>query len=138
MDPFSVHHERGFLRLRWRRGVEITHPAGVAAARALAEFSGPTALPLLVHMHGITGVTPEARAGMASYRGFSRVALVGEDAVDEVVSGFSHRSPTITRFFTSETAALAWLLSNGPAEQDPASEGTYHEPADAEERQQTR
>ncbi len=138
MDPFTVHSERGFLRLRWRHGVEITHPAGVAAARALAEFSGATPLPLLVHMHGITGVTPEARAGMASYRGFSRVALIGEDAVDEVVSGFSHRSPTPTRFFTSETAALAWLLGNGPAEQEPASGDTYHEPAGAEARPQTR
>ncbi|WP_189636301.1 STAS/SEC14 domain-containing protein [Arthrobacter sp. NamB2] len=110
MDPFSVHFERGFLRLRWRRGVEITHAHGVAAARALAEFHGPAAFPLLVHMHGVTGVTPEARVGMAAYRGYSRVALVGQDAMDEVLSGFSHRSPTPTRFFTSESEALAWLL----------------------------
>lgn len=117
MDPFSVHVERGFLRLRWRRGVEITHSSGVAAARALAEFHGPAALPLLVHMHGITGITPEARTGMAAYRGFARVALVGEDAVDEVLAAFSHRSPTPTRFFISEADALAWLLEGGAAGQ---------------------
>ncbi|MPY12058.1 STAS/SEC14 domain-containing protein [Arthrobacter bussei] len=112
MDPFTANFDRGILRLRWRRGVEITHPYAVAAAAALAEFHGPTALPLLVHMHGITGITPEARIGMSSYRGFSRVALVGQDVVDEVMSGFSHRSPTATRYFTSETDAVAWLLES--------------------------
>jgi hypothetical protein len=117
MDPFSAHLEKGILWLRWRRGVEITHPRAVAAARALAEFHGPTTLPLLVHMHGITGITPEARVGMAAYRGFSRVALVGEDAVDEVMSGFSHRSPTDTRFFTSEADAVAWLLNGSSVRQ---------------------
>lgn len=117
MEPFSTHLEGGFLRLRWRRGVEITYSNAVAAARALAEFHGPTVLPLLVNMHGITGVTPEARVGMAAYRGFSRVALVGEDAVDEVMSGFSHRSPTATRYFTSESGALAWLLDSTAVDQ---------------------
>lgn len=115
MEPFTAHLDRGILRLRWRRGVEITHPHAVAAARALAEFHGPTALPLLVHMHGITGITPEARVGMSAYRGYSRVALVGEDVVDEVMSGFSHRSPTPTRYFTSEADAVAWLLDTSPS-----------------------
>ena len=110
MEPFTAQLERGFLRLRWRRGVEITYPTAVAAARALAEFHGPSTLPLLVHMHGIAGITPEARVGMSAYTGYSRVALVGEDVVDEVTSGFAHRSPTATRFFTSERKALAWLL----------------------------
>lgn len=110
MEPFTTHLERGFLRLRWRRGVEVTHPVAVAAARALAEHHGPTALPLLVHMHGITGITPEARVGMSSYTGFSRVAIVGEDAVDEVMSGFAHRSPTTSRYFSSESDALRWLV----------------------------
>ena len=123
MDPFSAHLDRGVLTLRWNRGVEITHAVAVAAARALAEFHGPAALPLLVHMHGISGVTPEARVGMASYRGFSRVALVGADAVDEVMSGFSHRSPTTTRFFTSEIEALTWLRSSA-GDQDGVEEGT--------------
>jgi hypothetical protein len=116
MDPFTAHLDKGILRLRWRRGVEITHPHAVAAARALAEFHGPAALPLLVHMHGITGITPEARVGMSSYRGFARVALVGEDVVDEVMSGFSHRSPTATRYFTSERDALAWLTDGSTAD----------------------
>lgn len=120
MDLFSAHFEKGFLRLRWRRGVEITHSNAVAAVRALAEFHGPTALPLLVNMHGITGVTPEAKVGMIAYRGFSRVALVGEDAVDEVMSGFSHRSSTATRYFTLESEALAWLLDSSNSDQGAA------------------
>lgn len=117
MDSFSAHLDRGILRLRWNRGVEIGHADAVAAARALAEFHGPAVLPLLVHMHGITGITPEARVGMAAYRGFSRVALVGADSVDEVMSGFSHRSPTTTRFFTAETEALNWLRESAVVDQ---------------------
>lgn len=112
MEPFTTHLERGFLRLRWRRGTEITYPTAVAAARALAEHHGSGSLPLLVHMHGISGLTPEAREGMMQYRGFSRVALVGEDAIDEVMSGFAYRAPTATRFFTSEADALTWLLDS--------------------------
>ena len=118
MDSFSAHLDRGILRLRWNRGIEITHSDAVAAARALAEFHGPAALPLLVHMHGIAGVTPEARVGMAAYRGYTRVALVGADAVDEVMSGFSHRSPTTTRYFTSETEALTWLRESSSADRN--------------------
>ena len=110
MKPFTADLERGFLRLRWGRGVEITLPLAITAARALAECHGPATLPLLVHMHGITGITPEARVGMSAYQGYSRVAIVGEDAVDEVMSGFAHRSPTASRYFSSETDALAWLL----------------------------
>ena len=118
MDSFSAHLDRGILRLRWNRGIEITHSDAVAAAHALAEFHGPAALPLLVHMHGIAGVTPEARVGMAAYRGYTRVALVGADAVDEVMSGFSHRSPTTTRYFTSETEALTWLRESSSADRN--------------------
>ena len=116
MEAFTTKLERGFLRLRWGRGVRITHTMAVAAARALAEHHGPATLPLLVHMHGITGITPEARIGMSEYKGYARVAIVGEDAVDEVMSGFAHRSPTASRYFSSEADALAWLLDTRTAD----------------------
>ncbi|WP_155850186.1 hypothetical protein [Arthrobacter sp. Br18] len=109
--PFSVQLDEGFLRLRWTPGTAITHAVGVAAASALADLHGPSALPLLVTMSGIRMVTPEAREGMVNYRKFPRVALIGGDPVDEVMAAFSHRSPMAIRYFTSEPDGLHWLLS---------------------------
>ncbi|MBG6182371.1 hypothetical protein IWX65_000300 [Arthrobacter sp. CAN_A214] len=109
--PFSVSREEDFLRLRWMPGTVITHAIGVSAASALADLHGPSILPLLVNMTGISMVTPEAREGMMNYRRFSHVALIGEDPVDEVMAAFSHRSPVPTRYFTSETDGLHWLVN---------------------------
>ena len=109
--PFSVSLEEGFLQLRWEPGTAITHAVGVAAASALADLHGPSVLPLLVNMSGISLVTPEAREGMMNYKRFSHVALIGEDPVDEVMAAFSHRSSVATRYFTSETDGLHWLLN---------------------------
>lgn len=122
MDQFSVRKNDGVLYLRWRPGVQITHAVAVEAARALSELSDQELYPLIVVMGGIDGLTLKARLGMNSYRGFSQVALIGEGPVDEVMAGFAYNSQTHTRYFQSETDALAWIEeSQAVREQDPAA-----------------
>lgn len=110
---FAASCEHGILRLRWAPDVRITYEIAVRAARALEGFSGGWTLPLLVDLNGVSGLTPEARAGMNAYRGFSAVALIGEGSMGKVVTAFSQRSLTPTAYFTNEVDALDWLSGQG-------------------------
>jgi hypothetical protein len=107
---FTASCERGTLRLQWVPDVHITYQVAVRAARVLEGLSGGRTLPLLVNLAGVAGLTPEARAGMNAYRGFSAVALIGDGAMGKVVAAFSQRALTPTAYFTSESEALAWLF----------------------------
>ncbi len=109
MDQFTAGRSDNVLYLKWMSGVHITHPVAVKAARDLEVLSAGDNLPLIVEMGGIDGLTLQARLGMNSYRGFARVALIGDGPVDEVLAGFAHASPTSTRYFTSEAEALRWI-----------------------------
>ncbi|WP_159616571.1 hypothetical protein [Arthrobacter zhaoguopingii] len=109
MDQFTAGRSDNVLYLRWTSGIQITHPAAVKAARELEVLSAGDNLPLIVEMGGIDGLTLQARLGMNAYRGFARVALIGDGPVDEVLAGFAYASPTSTRYFTSEADALQWI-----------------------------
>ena len=110
---FAASCERGVLRLRWAPDVHITYEIAVRAARTLEGFSDGWVLPLLVDLNGVAGLTPEARAGMNAYRGFSAVALIGVGPMGKVVAAFSQRSLTPTAYFTNEGEALDWLSGQG-------------------------
>lgn len=109
MDSFTASHEDGFLRLHWRPGVFVTYETAVQAARTLEGLSGGQALPILVDITGVTGLSPEARAGMIAYRGFSVVALVGDHPMGTVLAAFARQSPIPSAYFTSQQEAMQWL-----------------------------
>jgi hypothetical protein len=117
MDHFTASVSSGLLRLHWASGTFISYDIAVQAARALESLSGGQALPLLVNVMGVTGLAPEARAGMNAYRGFSVVALVGDHPMGTVLTAFAQQSLSPTAYFTAERDALAWLtrqLGSGP------------------------
>lgn len=99
-----------FLRLNWRSGVRIEYADAVEAALALYTLQGEEPMPLLVNIVGLRGVTAEARAGMNAYRSHPKVALVGDNPMGAVLTAFSGRSRTPTRYFTSEDEAIKWLI----------------------------
>jgi hypothetical protein len=113
MDSFTASHGNGLLRLHWRSGAFITYEIAVQAARTLEGLSGGQALPILVDITGVTGLSPEARAGMIAYRGFSVVALVGDHPMGTVLAAFARQSPTPSAYFTSQAEALQWLSEQG-------------------------
>lgn len=120
-DQFTAHRTDNVLHLTWAPGVEITHPLAVDAAQLLAVLGAGEILPLIVVMGGIDGLTFKARMGMNAYRGFARVALVGDGPVDEVLAGFAHTSATPTRYFSSEARALAWIRDAGDDREESAA-----------------
>ncbi|UUL76404.1 hypothetical protein NG819_00355 [Pseudarthrobacter sp. Fe7] len=109
-ERFAASCEKGMLQLRWTPEVLITYDVAVRAARVLKGLSGGRVLPLLVDLAGVVGLTPDARAGMNAYRGFSAVALIGDGPMGKVVAAFSRRSLTPTAYFTNGHAALRWLF----------------------------
>jgi hypothetical protein len=106
---FTASKDNGTLQLRWAPRTFVTYEIAVQAANALAGLSSNQPLPLLVDITGVTGLAPEARAGMNAYSGFSTVALVGDHPMGTVIAGFARQSTTPTRFFTDETEARRWL-----------------------------
>ena len=120
-DQFTADRTDNVLYLRWAQGVEITLPLAVEAARILEGLGEGEILPLIVVMGGIDGVAIRARMGMNAYRGFSRVALVGDGPVDEVLAGFAHASATTTRYFSSESQAFAWIRDTGDNREESAA-----------------
>lgn len=88
----------------------VVHRADVVqAGRAIAASGGPT-LPLLVEVSALREVTWDAREAVLSYRHPARVAVLGSDAVDLVLTAFAVRSPMDLRFFTDRDEAVRWLL----------------------------
>lgn len=106
----------GIVRLSWTAGLCITGPLAVAARVAVDTLNGDRARPLLVEMAGVDTPTREAREQFGYRCTASRVALLGQSVVDRMRASFAPRGPSgegfpvPTRFFTSEVAALAWLL----------------------------
>lgn len=111
---FDAYLKDEVLRLDWHHAVVIEYADAVEAALALFTLYGEEPLPLLVNITGIAAVTKEARTGMNAYRAYSRVAIVGDNPMGSILSAFSYRSLTPTRYFTSETSALRWLLRRSP------------------------
>lgn len=106
--------DRGVVRLVWVAGVQITGEAAQEGVRAVNELNVAGARPLFVDMTGTSVVTREARQVFSKpMPSVSRLALVGRSAVDRILANFAlgvSGTPMPTRFFTSESAALQWLL----------------------------
>lgn len=105
------------MRLRWTPGVVITGALAAEAMAAVDELNSGLERPLLVEMAGTDSPDLDAREYFGRPCTASRIALLGESPVDRVRASFAPRHqyagfPVPTRFFTSEPAALAWLLDH--------------------------
>jgi hypothetical protein len=105
----------GYVRCDWRRGTRISGELARAAIKRLDELTGGAKHPLLVDMRGTASLTREGRQAFAAEYSASKVALLGESQVDRVIANFTLSVITMTiptRYFTSEPAALAWLIGD--------------------------
>ena len=102
----------GLLRLTWARGASITEADAEAAMAKVNALSGTRRPPMLVDMATTSDVSRGARAVFGRPCQASRIALLGTSPVDRVLANFFlgiHKVPCPTKFFTSESDALAWL-----------------------------
>jgi hypothetical protein len=103
----------GLIRLRWAPGVTITGDLAREAVAAVDRICAGRRQPMLVDMAATAAVTRDARAVFARKTSASAIALLGKSSVDRVIANFVlgvTSVPVPTRFFTSETDALGWLV----------------------------
>jgi SpoIIAA-like len=106
----------GIVVLTWAPGVRITAELAAAAMIQVDKHNGDRERPLLVDMTGIEALSREAHVHFRRRSRISRIAIVGESAVDRVIANFGLRvspPPVPSRFFNSKAAALAWLQGTG-------------------------
>jgi hypothetical protein len=115
-DEFGLRMEpTGIVRLRWVPGLRITGSLAAAAMAAVDQLNDGCSRPLLVEMHGTDTLTREARKRFSERCSATRIALLGASAVDRVRASLAPEPgrvgyPVPTRFFTSESTAVEWLL----------------------------
>ena len=102
------------VRIRWTPGLQITASLAAAAMAEVDKLNEVRKRPLLVEMTGAVTPAPGAREQWGQRSSVTRIALLGESAVDRVHASFGPRiggpgHPVPTQFFTSEAAALDWL-----------------------------
>jgi hypothetical protein len=111
----------GFVRLWWAPGVKITGELAHEAVAAVNRICAGGRRPMLVDMTATGELTRDARVVFAQRSSASAIALLGRSAVDRVIANFAlgvSPVPVATRFFTSESVALAWLRDVG-SEREP-------------------
>jgi hypothetical protein len=107
----------GVVVLTWASGVHITADLAAAAMTQVNEHNEDHERPLLVDMTGIAALSRDAHKYFGQRSRISRIAIVGQSAVDRVIANFGLRvspPPVPSRFFNSRGAALAWLQATTP------------------------
>ena len=105
------------IRLKWTEGITITEPAARHAQQFVNEISADRRRPMIVDMSETASVTRQARTVFLEEGAASIIALLGRSPVDRVIANFVlgvSNLPCPTKFFTSEDAAVQWLLTNRP------------------------
>ncbi|MBT2588291.1 STAS/SEC14 domain-containing protein [Arthrobacter sp. ISL-95] len=101
------------LLLAWDPGVRIEAHNARAAVNAVNEFAVGNRYPLLVRMANASHLSRAARDVFIEPCAASRIALLGENAVDRILVDYqlaAQPAPCPTRFFTSEVEARTWLV----------------------------
>ena len=104
--------DEGVVRLVYASGLRIDEATAREAMVAVDDLNGDRRRPLVVDIAGAASISRDARKVFTEPCSVSQVALIGRSAVEEVMANFALKvsaPPVPTRFFTAETAALAWL-----------------------------
>ena len=106
------------IRLVMPQGVEITGDIAQHHADKASAIANGTLRPVLLEISGVSAITREARAVFTASRSSSAIAVLGKSPVDRVIANFllgGGPPPCPTRFFTTESEAMAWLGSSPDA-----------------------
>ncbi len=103
-----MEYREGLLVLWWAPGSLLTPADVLGAYDAIRELSDGYLMPLVVHLQGLVGIAPPARALLLEASLTCRTAVVGTGPVDRVIAGFLEQSLSETRYFDSGCEAVAW------------------------------
>lgn len=111
--------------LAWKPGVRIEAANALAAVEAVNELAAGSRYPLLVTMADTAHLSRAARDVFVEPCAASRIALLGNNPVDRMLANYQlavQEPPCPTRFFTSETDAVAWLRNPSEGAQQEGQE----------------
>ena len=109
----TVELDEGVLHLVWKRGTVLEAVDVDAAMAKVNELADGAEYPMLVDISNTQEVTRQARSVFSVKCAASRIALLGSNPVSRVIANFAMARRTLpcpTRFFTSRTEAMYWLL----------------------------
>ncbi len=101
-----------YLCLRWCGEITVGSSDVVSATTAVTAASPGGPRPLLVRIGLIEYITSEAKQLLIRDICSSRTAIIGTDDMGRVLTAFTHRSVTPTRYFTDDKEATDWLLDH--------------------------
>ena len=103
----------GVLHLVWNPGTVLEADDVHAAMARVNELADGAEYPMLIDMANTQAVTRQAKSVFSHKCAASRIALLGSSPVNRVIANFAMARRTLpcpTRFFTSRSEALSWLL----------------------------
>ncbi|WP_156134995.1 MULTISPECIES: hypothetical protein [Arthrobacter] len=112
---YTLTDDGDFLRIEWAAGITIGADDVRSTTAAVTAASPQGRRPLLVNIGLVDGLTPEARRLLIEDTCSLRTGVVGVDEVGRVLTAFNYRSATPSRYFTQESAAVAWLIGERTA-----------------------
>ena len=105
----SLSVDAGILESVWRPGSFVDADDARDAMLAVDRISGGTRIPMLSEMTDVV-FSAAARYQFAQSRGVVAIAVLGSSTVDRVIASATSRETKYPHeFFTSRTAAIAWL-----------------------------
>ncbi|WP_219928082.1 DUF7793 family protein [Arthrobacter sp. HMWF013] len=122
MEPIVVSGGKGrvslenqeIIHLLWEPKVRIEAADARAAMAAVNSIARDSEYPMLVDMTTTESLSRQARSVFTIRCAASRIALLGTSPVDRILANWSlgvQNLPCPTRFFTSRTEAMKWLLA---------------------------
>lgn len=109
---FSLEDAGDYVCLRWSPGITVESADVVSGTTAVTAASPDGPRPLLVRIGLIEHITSAAKQLLIRDISSSRTAIIGADDVGRVLTAFTHRSVTPTRYFTHDEEAIEWLLDD--------------------------
>ncbi|MEV7638032.1 STAS/SEC14 domain-containing protein [Pseudarthrobacter enclensis] len=112
LPRYSLSDDGEFLCVQCTPGVRIEGDDMRSKIAAVLAMSPKGKRPLLVDIGPLERIAPEAKQLVIHGTYSTRIAVVGADDVGRVISAFTYRSATPSRYFTQESDAIAWLLED--------------------------
>ncbi|WP_434994575.1 hypothetical protein [Arthrobacter sp. Ld5] len=105
---FTLTDSPRMIRLCWLPRIRIDRD-DIASVGTILAACGSPALPLLVEVTTLKEISWEARTAILAHEFPARVAVLGADAVDLVLTAFLVKARAEVRFFTARDEAEGWL-----------------------------
>ncbi|TYD00151.1 hypothetical protein FQ377_01395 [Arthrobacter echini] len=109
LEHCEILDHRRWMEVVLRAGHDVTDADLLVFRAGLREVADWQSKPMLIHMRSLLGVSLEGRARISRYRHPTRIAVMGNSPMDEIIASFTLRSPSRTEYFSDRLEALRWL-----------------------------